>query len=141
MNCNRRIKRTEPYEMALLRVEMVIRRLRIADLAKMIGWGRLSLSAQFFLGIPSPTARWKIERALDMPIWSSQDEFARRKAIVPLFPADPFLDMSLSQINRYAVDNKIPKWWVPKTKAERIMWIADHIEGQSRVNSTTQHTQ
>lgn len=128
-DANNTRKALKSTEVDLLRIVMIKRGLSLRDLARMTGFSVEGLSTAFSMSFPCLRSRVRVEAALDLPLWSSSEQFAARRCCEARFGIDPVVATAaalVSAADRAGVDlcgARRPKSAVLRRIEE---WLAVH---------------
>jgi len=118
-----------------LRIEMIIRNLRMDALAAACGVTRPSLSSQFTANFPSRRMRLVVETVMGMPFWSSREEFGARQTLAQHCGFDPFT-VPAAKVREYAARLKVRGMRYNRSKPKLIAMLQRHFAVQTK--KTTQ---
>jgi hypothetical protein len=94
-----------------------------ATVAAMAGIKRATLQQQLAKGVPRQRLRLVMETVVDAPVWSSPDEFIRRKALKLRLAFDPHT-VRAEQLRRQIPGLKI-KGWKGKWRRQQLIELLE----------------
>ena len=125
--------KTDSLECRTLRAECARRGWTTRDLSARTGLSTDCLRHLYINGFAGADSRVRIEQALGMAIFSTPEEFQRRKELAEAFEGqDPFL-MRLGELNRLAAQEQVPNRSKGRNN-RRVMieLLAEHFRAKAR---------
>lgn len=120
-------KKTNSIQAQLVRVECAKRQWTGEDLAKASGLSWDIIRHFTCSGIIGQVGRLKIESALDLPIWSTAEEFQKRKRLAGIFGFNPHTE-PMGRLKDFAFTWNCPKSLTRLPKEAAIKAIVEWLE-------------
>ena len=120
-------------EVDALKIKMIERALTVDSLAAACGVKSITLSNQIAKSFPSRRLRLMVEKVLNLPLWSSQAEFAGRNELVRRCGFDPFA-MNETQLRHRVSALKLRGRSRNRRKAGLIVLLQNHFTNDQHIN-------